>query len=276
MIGKMWLGRSVLWTGLVVLGACTGSVDGAGTSTEDSGESSQLVARKKQWLETYDRYCAGCFQAFETCQQEAAEASESVDCKAQLDACMRDGLVKDDADADADQADDDEDADASADDDADVADDPDANVDDNDADAGANQDDADADEEDADAGADEDDDDADADADAGAEDDGEDDAAVDDDGGDEEEAAQDAIKTQLIEDIGICLEEVGSCLQTQPDDARPCLREVKVCVREALTVAFNAVCGDEVALAEEENASKERVQGLQLQCAEQLVTTLLD
>ncbi len=209
--------RAASATGALMLSvSCAGSMD---APPEPQGKQAELVSQKREWLKGYFDDCQVCFTAFEQCERGSISADETSACQVALDACVRGGL-KDDGDDDAvdgGAADDDQDDDGKV-------DEADAGVDlgdDDDADAGdANDDDADAGDAD------------DVDVDAGDE---------DDDG-----KAEDPNKGKLIEDVGVCLADLRTCIGADNADRRACIGELKSCVKEAVSGAFQGVCQTQI------------------------------
>lgn len=255
---KVLVGCSVLVTGVVALAACEGKVD---SSDEPApiGEYAAFVAKKKDWLEGYDRHCEACFVAFELCEKGARDDDELVACQVALEACMRGGLIVNGEDGGVDDGDggnDDADADGGVDDaDADVV-----------GDGGIDDDDDDGDEddqidEDQDAGGD-------ADAGAGDDDDADDDGDADDDADDGDGA--DGGDDELVEAVGVCLEEGKGCLASDDTEVRQCLSDLKQCVKGVLAGRFESICSEQVRACRAEGGSREKIESVERQCRSHL------
>lgn len=248
---KMLLGGSAFLGCVVLVAACAGELRGDGEAEsaardEVVGEYAARVAQRRSWLESYDRQCGVCFDAFELCQKGAEDADQLAACQVAMDACVRGGLV-DGAGPD-------------------VVDSPDEDLASDDA-GERLDDDADVDEDAADA-----DDDADA----------EDDAGDDDDALDEQDGGAggglrpgdgqdiDPTKEKLIEAVEQCLVEVRACLS--PDDADPtqCVQAVEGCVKQALASTFEDVCSEQVSRCRAEDGRSERVRSVERQCEARL------
>lgn len=266
---------SGLVVGAVAIGACYGTVDGSDPEVALQDRAA-LVSKKRQWLERFDRHCDACFAAFDLCKI-GAEPGELDACRTAMDACVRGGLLGDDAglpdavvdedagEIDADpgvdedplaqdaggaeepQEDDEEDA-------GDVDDDLDERPEEDAADAGLE-----APEDEPDAG------DVDEGLDGGVVDDDDDDA--DDEGLDDRERA----KEVLIGEIGVCLDLARSCLEPEDADAGQCVRGLSACVQQALEEAFEVICTEQVRACRAEKQPRSSIERVERECRASLL-----
>jgi len=228
--------RSIV-VGVLTAGALTAFVGCAG-SMQDSedrapvGTAAELVAKKHQWLKSYNEDCQVCFKAFEQCQDGARSSRDDQACQIALNSCVRGGLQS-----------------GGGDDDGEVSTD----------DGGAGSGDAGTPD---DVGSDDagviDDDDDDADADAGASDPGDVDADAD--------AGVDDNKGELIEDVKQCLEQVRDCVNAANADKKACIGELKSCVRDAISKSFRDLCDREISQCVRDRVPQEALDSVRKQC----------
>lgn len=235
---KGLVGCSAIVTGVVALVACEGK-QGTADEAPPVGEHAELVAKKRAWLEGYDRHCEACVVAFELCGKGAVDDDERIACQVAMDACIRGGLLGSEEDGGVA----DEDAAVDADDDADVY-----VVDDDDVDDVEDEDayEADAGEVYEDAGIE--------DADAGADDDADD--------------AEDE-RDELVTAVGVCLEQARACLADEEVEVRQCLGDLRRCVKGALAGSFESTCQAQVRSCRESGGSHEMVLSVERQCRHQ-------
>lgn len=224
-----------MFVGVLAAGALTAFVGCAG-SMQDSddrapvGTAAELVAKKHEWLKSYNEDCQVCFKAFEQCQNGARSSRDEQACQIALNSCVRGGLQSGGGD---------DDGQVNADDGGAGGDDAGTPDDVASEDAGVINDDAD-------------------DADAGASDpgdvDGEADAGVDDN------------KGELIEDIGQCLDQIRSCVNAANADKKACITELKSCVRDAIGKSFRDLCDREISQCVRDRVPQEALDSVRKQC----------
>lgn len=108
----------------------------------------------------------------------------------------------------------------------------------------------------------------------GADDSGDAGIDVEDDAGiadDDDNDDTDQSKGELIEDIGVCLDNVRSCMSVPNADKRACIDALKGCVKAAVSGAFEGVCASEIKECIEERVSSATLERVRELCEEAVV-----
>ena len=222
---------------LVLAVGCVGELSLPGQGPDSAQQ--ELVENKTAWLQAYDGHCDECFEGFRQCRQAAASIEELSNCGSELRACVRDGV---DQSTDELEADEPPGLDDEGDEPLDGEGEEPVDVDDND-DDGANEggnpvggDEVDPETgQDIDTGADDDDDPA-------PELDPEAEPVADPEADPEPVIDTEDPKAELRAGIQACLQEGRACLESPDTDALQCLGELRSCVKDVLTTAFEGVC----------------------------------
>jgi hypothetical protein len=266
MSSKTLIGSAVFAATFAVgIAACAGTMEDS--APKIVGENAELVAKKQQWLQDYDAHCDVCFKAFGLCEKGADEDQDTLDaCQTALDSCVAGGLVKDD---DEDEGDDQGEEEEEEDADAGVGDEEEEEDGDRDLDEAIDEANGEEEEEDADAGVG--DEEEEEDAEEEEEDDDRDlDEAIDEangeEDGDRDGEPGDQVKAELIEDIRLCLDQAGNCLDSDDADAGQCIEALEACVQQALDGAFENVCEGQRRQCEERDASDEEIESVEDLC----------
>lgn len=98
-----------------------------------------------------------------------------------------------------------------------------------------------------------------------------DDGAIEDDDDDADDDGQDNGNGELIDDIGVCLDNVHSCMSVPSADKRACIGALEGCVKTAVSGAFDGVCARQLSQCVKDRVSTATLEHVRNLCEEAVV-----